>query len=58
MLTLILCLLAIVFLSVLSWGITCAIVAGICACFGWTFTWLIGTGVWLVLILIGAAVKK
>ena len=32
----------------LSWIITCGIVYLICACFGWTFTWPIATGIWLV----------
>ena len=32
----------------LSWICTCGIIYLICACFGWTFTWLIATGVWLV----------
>ena len=32
----------------LSWFITCGIVYLICACFGWTFTWPIATGIWLL----------
>lgn len=32
----------------ISWGITCGLVALICLCFGWTFSWLIATGIWLV----------
>jgi hypothetical protein len=34
-----------------SWIITCGIVKLITLCFGWTFDWLIATGIWLVMIL-------
>ncbi len=34
-----------------SWLLTCGIVKLITVCFGLTFNWLIGTGVWLVMIL-------
>lgn len=36
----------------LSWAITSFIVKMICHCFGWSFTKSIGTGVWLIMILI------
>jgi hypothetical protein len=41
-----------------SWLFTCGLVGLICMCFGWTFSWAVATGVWLITILIGAAVKK
>lgn len=33
----------------LSWIVTCGIIKLITLCFGWTFSWAIATGVWLVL---------
>lgn len=36
----------------ISWIATCGIIALICLCFGWTFNWLIATGVWLVILLL------
>lgn len=36
----------------LSWIATCGIVKLICLCFGLTFSWLIATGIWLVMILL------
>lgn len=36
----------------ISWIITCGIVKLITMCFGLKFTWLIGTGVWLILCLL------
>lgn len=38
--------------SIVSWLITCGIVKLICLCFGLTFTWLIATGIWLLIILL------
>lgn len=35
-----------------SWIATCLIVKGIMWCFGLTFSWRIGTGVWLAFILL------
>lgn len=32
-----------------SWLITCGIVYLITLCFGWTFTWPVATGIWLVI---------
>lgn len=34
-----------------SWLVTCGIVYLITLCFGWTFTWSVATGIWLVTIL-------
>lgn len=33
----------------LSWIVTCGVVKLITLCFGWTFSWAVATGVWLVL---------
>ena len=33
----------------LSWIVTCGVIKLITLCFGWTFSWAIATGVWLVL---------
>ena len=35
-------------LCAISWIITCGLVKLITLCFGWTFSWPIATGVWLV----------
>ena len=32
-----------------SWIITCGIIKLITLCFGWSFDWLISTGIWLVM---------
>lgn len=32
----------------LSWISTCGVIALICKCFGWTFSWGMATGVWLL----------
>ena len=36
----------------LSWLLTCGIIKLICLCFGLTFSWLIATGIWLIMILL------
>lgn len=36
-----------------SWLVTCGIVYFITTCTGLTYSWLVGTGVWLVLTLLG-----
>ena len=41
----------------LSWIVTCGIVKLITLCFGWTFTWGIATGIWLILCLLKANLK-
>lgn len=49
---------AIIFIGVLaiclgfSWIVTCGIIKLITLCFGWEFSWLISTGIWLVMCLI------
>lgn len=42
----------------LSWIITCGIVKLISLCFRFTFTWLLATGIWLALGLIGGFIAK
>lgn len=41
-----------------SWIATCGIVKLLTMCFGWTFSWPIATGVWLILCLIMPAIHK
>ena len=45
-------LLIVITLFALSWIITCGIIKLITLCFGWTFSWPIATGIWLVMILL------
>ena len=44
--------LIVITLFALSWIITCGIIKLITLCFGWTFSWPIATGIWLVMILL------
>lgn len=39
-------------LTAISWAIVCGMVYLISLCFGFTYSWAIATGVWLVMILI------
>lgn len=41
-----------------SWIATCGVVALICLCFSLEFSWLIATGIWLVLGLLAAIFKR
>ena len=41
----------------LSWIIACGVMKLITMCFGWTFSWAVATGVWLVMCL-ASTVKK
>lgn len=36
----------------ISWLATCGIIKLITLCFGWTFSWIIATGIWLILFLL------
>ena len=36
----------------LSWILTCGIIKLITMCFGWTFSWLTSTGIWLIAFLL------
>lgn len=42
----------------LSWLVTCGLVYLIALCFAWEFSWWIATGVWLVFLLINAAISR
>lgn len=42
----------------ISWLGTCGVVKLITLCFGIDFTWGIGTGVWLILLLLGSIIPK
>lgn len=35
----------------LSWIVTCGVFKLITMCFGWTYTWGIATGIWLIMYL-------
>ena len=35
-----------------NWIVICGIIKLITLCFGWTFSWSIATGIWLVMILL------
>lgn len=35
----------------ISWIATCGIIKLITICFGWTFSWLTATGIWLIMCL-------
>ena len=39
----------VIVLYALSWIVTCGLIKLITLCFGWTFTWSIATGIWLII---------
>jgi hypothetical protein len=41
----------------LSWGVSTLLVWLICLCFGWSFSLLIGTGIWLIMLLLSSVFK-
>lgn len=41
----------------LSWIITCGIIKLITLCFGWTFSWGVATGIWLIMCLLSRTFK-
>lgn len=41
-----------------SWGVTVGIIWLVCKCFGWTFSLLIATGIWLVLLLLKSVFER
>ena len=45
-------------LCAISWSITCGVIYLISLCFGFEFSWLIATGIWLVMILIKSLVPS
>lgn len=50
--------LGIALILVLSWLATCGLVYLATLCFGYEFTWLFGTGVWIVLWLIKSIIPS
>lgn len=44
-------------LAAISWLITVGLVKLVTLCFGWAFSWLIATGIWLLFILIRTCIK-
>lgn len=48
----------VIFLLVISWLATCGLVYLATLCFGYEFTWLFGTGVWIVLWLIKSIIPS
>lgn len=54
----IVCAIAILTILAIGWLMTCGIVYLISLCFGFAFTWAIGSGVWLVLLLLGGLFGK
>lgn len=46
------CCMVVIAVYVLSWAVTCGIVKLICVLVGYTFTWKIGTAVWLACLII------
>ena len=51
-------LIIILLLCAISWLITCGIIYLISLCFGFEFSWLIATGIWLVMVLIKSLVPS
>lgn len=41
-----------------SWITACGIIKLITLCFGWTFSWGIATGIWLVMCLLSSVFKS
>ena len=42
----------------ISWIATCGVIKLITLCFGWTFSWGIATGIWLVMELLRTVFKS
>ena len=49
---------AVAILYGISWIAACGIIKLITMCFGWTFSWGIATGIWLILCLVKLFLKK
>ncbi len=45
-------------LLAISWAIVSGFIWLICLCFGFKFNFLIGTGIWLILVLINLVFKR
>lgn len=42
----------------LSWIVTCGLIKLITLCFGWTFSWVTATGVWLIILILTSVFKS
>lgn len=42
----------------ISWIVTCGIIKLITMCFGWTFSWKMATGIWLVICILRSIFKS
>lgn len=42
----------------LSWALTCGLIYLVTLCFGWEFSWLASTGIWLILVLIRSLITR
>lgn len=49
---------AVAILYGISWIAACGIIKLITMCFGWTFSWGVATGIWLILCLVKLFLKK
>lgn len=49
--------LIVVFLYFISWIMTCGIIKLITMCFGLGFSWLVATGIWLIMCIIQSMLK-
>ncbi len=49
--------LIVVFLYSISWIMTCGIIKLITMCFGLEFSWLVATGIWLIMCIIQSMLK-
>ncbi len=50
--------LIVAFLYFVSWILTCGIIKLITMCFGLDFSWLIATGIWLIMCVIQSVLKR
>lgn len=48
----IMAILIVLVIAAISWAITCGVIKLITLCFGWTFSWAIATGIWLIMFLL------
>ena len=50
--------LIVAFLHFISWILTCGIIKLITMCFGLGFSWLIATGIWLIMCVVQSVLKR
>lgn len=50
--------LIVAFLYFVSWILTCGIIKLITLCFGLSFSWLIATGIWLIMCVVQSILKR